>query len=280
MVTSEHPALIKCDPDTIIWRYMDLNKFKSLLKSNSLFFCRSDKFSDPFEGSVPKRESENRITEEFKIARLFKRDTTIEKAQKQSDNIANLHKKVKRAFVVNCWHINTNESDAMWRLYLKTNEGVAIQSTYKRLVGSLDHNEEEFFISKIRYIDYDNNIWYHPKDYPVDGYNLMTPIVHKRNSFSHENELRIFQQIHDAIHDDNYWVTKQSWFRRYLPLLKNQVKTKIGNSIFCDTNKLIQKIILPPTSGNDVEGKVKAIMKQYDLNVEILRSKLDDEPIY
>ena len=34
---------------------------------------------------------------------------------------------------VNCWHINEHESAAMWDLYLKSNEGIAIQSTYQKL---------------------------------------------------------------------------------------------------------------------------------------------------
>ncbi len=33
-----------------IWRYMDFTKFVSMLHSESLFFCRADKLSDPFEG--------------------------------------------------------------------------------------------------------------------------------------------------------------------------------------------------------------------------------------
>jgi len=37
-----HPALIKPDLDNIIYRYLDLEKFESLLRDNALFFCRSD----------------------------------------------------------------------------------------------------------------------------------------------------------------------------------------------------------------------------------------------
>jgi hypothetical protein len=40
------------DDDTILWRYMDLAKFISLLKDKTLYMTRADMFEDPFEGAV------------------------------------------------------------------------------------------------------------------------------------------------------------------------------------------------------------------------------------
>ena len=37
--------------EAILWRYIDMTKFLSLLHSKALFFVRSDKLGDPFEGS-------------------------------------------------------------------------------------------------------------------------------------------------------------------------------------------------------------------------------------
>lgn len=280
MIITDHQALIKCDPEEIIWRYMDLEKFELLLKNSSLFLCRSDKFSDPFEASIPKRESEYRVKEEMKIAAYFKRPTTLEEAKRKSDDIANLHKRFRRAFVVNCWHINSSESDAMWRLYLKTNEGVAIQSSCKKIIDSLSHSEEEILISKIRYIDYEKDIWYHKTDYPVTSYNLLTPIVHKRTAFSHENELRIFQQIEPAINNPHYWDNNPQWWTKVIPFIRLKTTTKIGKNISCDVSKLIDKVILPPTSEDDVKMKVISLLSKYNINSEVIKSKLNDEPVY
>ena len=33
-----------------LWRYLDLCKFEDLLKTSTLYFARSDRFCDPFEG--------------------------------------------------------------------------------------------------------------------------------------------------------------------------------------------------------------------------------------
>lgn len=43
-----------------IWRYMDFTKFASMLEKKELFFARADKLGDPFEGSYPKENVQQR----------------------------------------------------------------------------------------------------------------------------------------------------------------------------------------------------------------------------
>ena len=43
-----------------IWRYLDFTKFVSLLDKRALFFSRTDKLGDPFEGSCAKRSIKER----------------------------------------------------------------------------------------------------------------------------------------------------------------------------------------------------------------------------
>jgi len=261
----DHNALIKPNQDLIIWRYLDLDKFECLLSEKGLFFCRSDKFSDPFEGSIPKKESDFRVITEMELAEIHKRKITHEEAVKNSNKTGTLHKELKRSFTVNCWHINQGESDAMWRLYLKSNEGVAIQSTVQRLHQSLDGFGEEIYITKVRYIDFDKDVWFHRELYPRKSYNIFTPIVHKRMAFAHESELRVFQQINEAVRNENYWDKKPN---------------HMGNLIPTDIDNLIEKIILPPTADDDVKDKVVDLLKKYDLVRDIEQSKLNEEPTY
>ena len=244
---------------------MDLEKFEFLLRDRALFLCRSDKFSDPFEATTPRRESEYRVKEYIRCSRLLNNPMTMEEAIEKSDEMADLHKRFRIALIINCWHINSTESDAMWRLYLKTNEGVAIQTTYERLIHSLQDNQDQIFVSKVRYLDYDKDIWYHEHDYPMRGYDLYSPIVHKRKAFGHENELRVFQKIEEAVDTPNYW---------------DHQPNKIGRNLPCNVEILIDKIILPPTAEDDVREKVKSILNKYGFKVEIIKSKLKDPPIY
>ena len=51
---------IPSNGNTKIWRYLDFTKFVSLLQRKALFFCRSDRLGDSFEGSFSKANVENR----------------------------------------------------------------------------------------------------------------------------------------------------------------------------------------------------------------------------
>jgi len=243
-----HPALIRPNENDTIWRYISLDKFESSIIRNAFFFCRVDRFSDPFEGSIPIKEAHrNRIQEENIKA------------------LAETHKKFKKTTVVNCWHINENESDGMWRLYLKSNEGVAIKSTVAKIIKSFEKTKEDIYISKVRYIDYDKDIWFHEIDYPYRPYNFLTPIVHKRIEFSHEAEMRLIFSMLEPESDENFWIKQE--FEK-------------GIFISVDMELLIEEIVLPPTSDSYVENKVKEILTKYGLNKVVRKSKLSSEPIY
>lgn len=262
----DHPALIQPSDDDILWRYLSLDKFESSLMKSALFFCRADRFSDPFEGSLPLREAEYRIKDLENISRFYN-STTFNRvdAQKSIDAISETHKKFKRAVVVNCWHINNNESVGMWQLYLKSNVGIAIKSNAQRLIKSFEESPEEVNISKVRYINYENDIWFNEKVYPCSSYNFLTPIVHKRIEFSHENELRLLYHIREAEDDEKYWL--------------NQEYEK-GMFIKVNMDVLIDEIVLPPTSDSYIENRVIELMKWNGLLKEIKKSKLSSEPIY
>jgi hypothetical protein len=123
MPVSDHLFLIKPDPGAIIWRYIDLFKFESLLRDSSLFFCRADKFSDPFEGSLPKKESEH-IKQSELIAEFLGEEVDQLPGQASWEPARRVRARYLRSFIVNCWHIDIAESDAMWKLYLQNEDGV------------------------------------------------------------------------------------------------------------------------------------------------------------
>ena len=247
MTIEHHRNMIFIDPKKVLWRYIDLEKFRDMLETRSLFFCRADKFSDPFEGSIPKNEFEYR------------------EQQGYAYGMPKIHRELKKFTLINCWHINDNESDAMWRLYLKTNEGVAVQTTVGKLCNALDKSTFIFRTSKVRYINYDSQIWYHGIDYPEPGYNLYVPFVHKRIEFRHENEFRILYDVENEGHNEDYW--------------DNQPDS-MGKRFEIDIDKIIDKVILPPTADEKIEEKVKRIMIKNNINGELSYSKLKDEPYY
>jgi hypothetical protein len=87
----------------------------------------------------------------------------------------------------NCWHMNDGESDAMWKLYLKGSQGIAIQSTVERVKSSFQNTvTHSVYMALVEYIDYvnftppPNSMFFGSSDY-----------MYKRRAFRHEQEVRI-----------------------------------------------------------------------------------------
>ena len=126
------------------WRYLDFTKLVSMLDSRCLYFTAIDRLQDKFEGAYTNKVLQIGIHSDGPEA--------TERAHRELDqsfrNIAKFHRKV---IFVNCWHLNNHESAAMWQLYLKSNEGVAIVSTFERLKSSLAKASQSILLGKVRY---------------------------------------------------------------------------------------------------------------------------------
>lgn len=127
----EHPCFPQ--PDNInesVWRYMDLQKFIWLLTKNKLYLPRIDFLNNPHEGSITKI---NYIARE----QYF----TKEGLAHALPSFSETNKKIRKSVYVNCWHLNCEESEAMWRLYCGEKNGVAPRLTYESLVKSIEHDK-------------------------------------------------------------------------------------------------------------------------------------------
>jgi len=126
------------DEEIIVWKYLDLSKFLDMLLSKRLFMSRSDKFEDQYEGTFSEPTYEE-----------------IKKIAANNPKFLDYYKSHRENVVISSWHINEYESFAMWQIFTKNNEGLAIQSTIGRLKKAL-HSEKrtEQQIGQVNYIDY------------------------------------------------------------------------------------------------------------------------------
>ena len=174
MYISNTNIILPKDPNTIVWKYLDLSKFLDLLMSKKLFMSRSDKFEDQYEGTFS--------------------EPTFEEIRKLSiDNPDFLHyyKTHREKVAISSWHINEYESFAMWQIFTQNSEGLAIQSTIGRLQKAVE-SEQNFkqYIGEVNYIDY-------KKEYiPFDD--MFFPFLFKRKSFQYEREVRIITDVADT----------------------------------------------------------------------------------
>lgn len=159
------------DPDTIVWKYLDLSKFLDLLLSQKLFMSRSDKFEDQYEGTFSEPTFEE-----------------IKRLSVNNPEFLQYYKSHREKVAISSWHINEYESFAMWQIFTQNSEGLAIQSTIGRLEKALvPENKFEQFIGEVNYIDY-------KKEYiPFDD--MFFPFLFKRKSFQYEREVRIISDI-------------------------------------------------------------------------------------
>jgi hypothetical protein len=221
---------------------MDFSKFIALLDTGTLYFARSDMLGDPFEGSNTAINITNRRLTYWPVTDL--------------SNISAQLRQFTRWTYINCWHMSVVESAAMWRLYSKGEGGIAILSTFVALLRSLDPAPQTIHIGKVNYIDYSTG-WFN------EG-NTLTPFLHKRISFQHERELR-------AIH-----VTPPITF----PPLDTLPDTPIGIKIPVDLSMLIKRVYVAPTSPDWYYELVTSLTHRYLPEKEVVRSGLDDSPVF
>ncbi|PIQ21065.1 MAG: hypothetical protein COW65_11240 [Cytophagales bacterium CG18_big_fil_WC_8_21_14_2_50_42_9] len=231
---------------------MDFTKFISLIDSRTLYFTRADKFEDPFEGSLPKINITSR-----KFVPLSVPEVDHENYLAAVHALGLIGHNWRRFTAINCWHENEHESAAMWKLYLKSDEGIAIQSTYKLLKESII-DEENVYIGKVNYIDYE-------KGY-IDARNILNAFFHKRKSFEHEREIRALIMKLPLRGTGNMNSEKDT--------IINGLKIKV------DVEKLIQNVYIAPNSPQWFSDLVDAVVKKYSYNFRINHSHLNNSPLY
>jgi hypothetical protein len=254
----KHPVFTAPTDENIkIWRYMDFTKFLSFIDKKTLFFTRVDQLEDKFEGRFTKYlfnpEIEEKATPNEK-----------EKLRQYRDNSSKFNERERTALAVNCWHMNEYESAAMWKLYVKSDEGIAIQSTYSRLLNSFyDSDGYMLFVGTVKYIDYNKEV------IPVD--NMFYPYIHKRRSFEYERELR-------AIITPSMITTNPSGKKGKAITLGRLPKE--GVHIPINIPSLVEMVYVSPTCEIWFEDLVRSVLKTYQIEKIVKRSSLADDPIF
>lgn len=244
----DHPCFELPDDEGLkIWRYMDFTKYVSMLNGSALFFTRSDKLQDRFEGSYP-------------IPYIEARRRTFESCHDDPGMLEHLMQHtascMKHAMLISCWHLNEHESAAMWRLYLKSDEGIAVQSTLGCLKNCFRETDEAINIGKVRYLDYSRDVF--P---PLEQMNLMQPFLFKRKSFEHETEIR-------AVHCVGKYMTSAD------------PPPYHGLQIPIDIPELVETVHIAPGTAAWLRNLVEAVTRKYGYDFSINQSTLEAEPLF
>jgi len=238
---SKHPAFENPKGNSLkLWRYIELEKFVFLMETSELYFCRADYFrtADPFEGTFPKAEYNIMIKHEGK------------------EVVRNLFEITLHDTFINCWHLNENESIAMWKLYSKNDKGIALQTNIQNFKDSFENCGQPIFAGKVQYIDYERDYYYGRSGYNYLRSNGFTAYIHKRIIYDFEKEYR-------AICTD-----------------PRNGKNKNGLRIKVSLDKLIQSIYLAPHSSEKNYNYVKEVTNNVCGDIKVVRSNFDSKPFF
>ncbi len=176
-----------------------------------------------------------------------------EKVEKKTSDLLWHADKVKDLVLVNCWYMSDYESVAMWKLYSKYEDGVAIRTTYGKLKDSFEKYEKLMHGGAVRYIDI--------KKDKISFSNSLAPFTTKRLEFSHEKELRMVVQVEPEAGFDYDWTKEQFGNGKLIP---------------CDTNLLIDAVFVSPKHSADFKEKVQQILIDHGINVQVQISNLNN----
>lgn len=232
-----------------LWRYMDLTKFERMLKSNSLYFCSARCFEDNFEAEYawgPTGHNDY-IKNIQKLVKSHGADMDI--AFFMAMHLKDI-KDLSSHSYISCWNKNYHESEAMWKLYCNdVSNGIVIRTSINTLKESLAHSNKNLIFKAVKYTP----------NYFVKKYNpeISEMLCHKRSSFNHENEYRVFFSD---------------------PPTYSSTPPK-GLNISVNIEQLLLEIRVSPYSTKEFKNQVIDLLNKYNLNIPVNNSEIKVFPL-
>jgi hypothetical protein len=245
------------DRSAKIWRYLDLPKFLYILDRCCLYLPRADRLGDPFEGSI--------TPESISAFRGSLDDEYIDRTRRYTRTL-------REWSYISCWHLSEVESAALWRIYSQSPGGIAIQTRLDRLLEvvpetSVEHRGDYILsqdVTLVHYIDYSKS---HP-----DINTSIGPLICKRESFRHENEVRaILQFISDKLSSDRPG-------GRAIDL--SAPPGSDGKDLQIHVPTFIENVYVEPTCTDWFFDIVKNVIKRYGFDLPCHRSSLGTAPFF
>ena len=164
-------------------------------------------------------------------------------------------KEHSRSTLVNCWHINTHESDAMWSRYTDRRNSVAIKTDVASLVSSFV-NRYPYAIGEIQYIDFEKDVM------PVSSFDISHWF--KRVQYQADCELRVVMD--ETIYSS---ITEHTRTPDY-----SSEACDIGLSYKVDPRVLVREIVVGPGTDDWVVELIRSIAEKYAIAAPVIPSSL------
>jgi hypothetical protein len=266
-----HPFYIQAADDEPIWRYLDLPKFLDLLQTRELYLTAAHLLGDPFEGSLSEGTIRRLEAESTRVAASFAAAVPDYDAATGRESVLQglrgNHQWERQWTYVSCWHVNAYESAAMWAVYAGRSGALAIKANVRSLRACVERHQEPphgyRLVARVRYRDYARE--------PVDTGFVLAPLLQKRKSFQHENELRIITQQLPHLGSPSIEGQQYDYSRTPIPGIRLEV----------DLESLIEEIFVAPSAPSWFLNVVTSVAAKYGLHVPVRQSELlEGQPVF
>ncbi len=250
----DHPDFPKVPDEAVLWRYMDLSRFLSLLEDEALHFARSDYMSDRWEGAFGHVNIAER-------PRLYG-----EHYSKMFPTLSVAFKNMKRRIYLNCWYESGCESAAMWGLYQADGRGIAVRTTWGDLKASIT-SSLDIFGGRVKYVDYTTTF--------IPENSMFAPFMHKRQSFTHEQELRLVYWL-----DANTGPNETGEVGSGGDHIPWDAPTEFGHKVSVDLDRLVGSIYVAPEAPAWFAELMSSLVKRYGHDWHVQHSDLSSDPVW
>jgi hypothetical protein len=245
--------------DAVIWRFLDMPKFRDLMASEEPYFRRADLFVDATEGLPPDEYAQPVLgSDPYDVRDRLKLNHLV-------GSIAQF----RESYYISCWFLFRAETLKMWSDYAR--EGVAICSRYELLKSALDDMLDTAHVGLVQY-----GIKH------LTGFNTLRFITTKRQEYKDECEVRAILNVADPLESGSRHIDVNNVPRRapldsnprhvWVPMCKRRI----------DLNGLLTGVVVSPWASeairNEVEHWVKVKGHSYPVRVSELKTSLAPTP--
>jgi len=219
---------------------MSFSRFLWLLQKKQLWLTRADLLGDPWEITLAGEQLAHVISR-HPIDPFPPRGVRPESAIQRSERIIRMW---RRHTFISCWSASEHESHALWRIYCRSSEGVAIQTTLARLRESVGRLP----VYRVTYQEPGNK-----RQTPT----LPDLVAKKRPMFAYEQEVRV------VLSTDG----------------RNEIEV-LSRCLEWDPERNVELVRVHPEADNSFMQTVTAAVEHYApaLNLHVIRSAMNARP--
>jgi hypothetical protein len=241
-----HDDLGKPRGNTIIWRYMGLDKFLDLITHSRLFFANVQNLTDQYEVSLPSDLARRHVE-------LTEKERSSTLTEEEQDLLKRMSDAIHTLALVNCWSLGRTESYALWKVYLGgAQAGVAIRTTLsslrKAIMEGSDLGGIDIYTGEVEYTE----------RLDEDAISVFSLVTMKREFYEYEKEVRLILL-------DSEEVAKEAQPVTGIPLtsvVSPVIKPSPGRYVKVDVPTLVGKLYLSPFMGAWFKDAIVEILKK------------------